>query len=240
MAAYVAAESDPENYGKLTVLTLPGNTQTPGPAQVQTLFRTTQEVSSLVTLSQQQGGSRVIFGNLLTLPVNDGLLYVEPFYIQGQSASSQYPQLNRVLVWYANKVGVGSTLEEALQKAVPVETPSTGGTGGTTGATTTPGTAGQSVPPTSVGVTTPSGVLPVDEAAAVTAMQSAVKELDEAKKSGDLGRIGTASQKLEEAVNNYLAVAADNTSKASTTPATPSGASSAGSSGSAPSSSSGG
>ena len=241
MAAYVSASSDPENYGQINVLRLPSNTQTPGPAQVQTLFRTTQEVSSLVTLSQQQGGARVIFGNLLTLPVNDGLLYVEPFYIQGQSSASQYPQLNRVLVWYANKVGVGSSLEEALQKAVPVETPSTGGTGGTTGATTTPGTAGQSVPPTSVTVSPSTGPLPVDEAAAVAAMESAVNDLDEAKKSGDLGRIGEASQKLEEAVNNYLAVAAKNTG-ASTAPPTSSGAGSAGSStsGSAPSSGSGG
>jgi len=128
-----------------------------------------------------------------------------------------------------------------LQKAVPVETPSTGGTGGTTGATTTPGTAGQSVPPTSVTVSPSSGPLPADEAAAVAAMESAVNDLDEAKKSGDLGRIGEASQKLEEAVNNYLAVAAKNTST-STAPPTSSGAGPAGSStsGSAPSSGSGG
>ena len=91
MSAYVAASSDPDNYGQLTVLRLPTSTQTPGPAQVQQLFRTTQEISSLVTLSTQQGGSRVIFGNLLTLPVNDGLLYVEPFYIQGQASSTVVP-----------------------------------------------------------------------------------------------------------------------------------------------------
>ncbi|MEP6560876.1 MAG: UPF0182 family protein, partial [Nakamurella sp.] len=101
MSAYVSASSDPTNYGKLTVLVLPTATQTPGPTQVQQLFRSTQEISQLVTLSSQPGGSRVIFGNLLTLPVNDGLLYVEPFYIQGQSATSSYPQLNKVLVWYA-------------------------------------------------------------------------------------------------------------------------------------------
>ena len=117
MSAYVAASSDPENYGKLTVLDLPTSTQTPGPTQVQQLFRTTQEVSSLVTLSTQQGGARVIFGNLLTLPVNDGLLYVEPFYIQGQASSTSFPQLNRVLVWYAGRVGVGQTLTQALDQS---------------------------------------------------------------------------------------------------------------------------
>src|SRR6476659_9760177 len=129
MSAYVSASSDPNDYGKLTVLRLPTSTQTPGPTQVQQLFRTTQEVSSLVTLSTQQGGARVIFGNLLTLPVNDGLLYVEPFYIQGQASSTSFPQLNRVLVWYANRVGVGQTLSQALSaaaKSAPVQTPAIG------------------------------------------------------------------------------------------------------------------
>ena len=98
---------------------------------MQQLFRTTQEVSSLVTLSTQQGGARVIFGNLLTLPVNDGLLYVEPFYIQGQASSTSFPQLNRVLVWYAGRVGVGTTLAQALTQAAqnaPVAAPVDGDT----------------------------------------------------------------------------------------------------------------
>ncbi len=209
MSAYLSAASDPEDYGKLTVLRLPTNTQTPGPAQVQTLFRTTQEVSSLVTLAQNQGGTRVIFGNLLTLPVNEGLLYVEPFYIQGQSTASPYPQLSRVLVWYAGQVGVGTSLEAALKNAVPAALPEGGGTG-------TPGssTAGQSVPPpTSVSVTPPpgsTGPMPANEAEAVKAMDAAVQELDDAKKSQDLGKIGAATQKLEDAVNNYLTIAGQN------------------------------
>ena len=147
MNAYLAASCDPNDYGKLTVLRLPTSTQTPGPSQVQQLFRTTQEISSLVTLSTQQGGSRVIFGNLLTLPVNDGLLYVEPFYIQGQASSTSFPQLNRVLVWYAGRVGVGQTLQQALTAAArsaPVQTPAAGGGPGTT--TTAPGTPTTSTP----------------------------------------------------------------------------------------------
>ena len=93
-----------------------------------------------MTLSTQQGGARVIFGNLLTLPVNDGLLYVEPFYIQGQASSTSYPQLNRVLVWYAGRVGVGQTLTQALTRAAqsaPVQTPAVGDAGT---AETDPGT----------------------------------------------------------------------------------------------------
>ena len=163
----------------------------------------------MVTLSQQQGGARVIFGNLLTLPVNDGLLYVEPFYIQGQSTRLAVPAVEPgaglVRQQGRRRHHAGGGVEEGGAGGDA----GTGGTGGT-GARPTPATAGQSVPPTSVAVTPPTGArpLPADEAAAVKAMDSAVKELDAAKKSGDLGQIGAASQKLEEAVNNYLAVVA--------------------------------
>jgi uncharacterized membrane protein (UPF0182 family) len=176
----------------LTVLRLPTSTQTPGPTQVQQLFRTTQEVSSLVTLSTQQGGARVIFGNLLTLPVNDGLLYVEPFYIQGQASSTSFPQLNRVLVWYAGRVGVGTTLAQALTQAAqnaPVATP----VDGDSGSSTTP----QSTNSLSTTSPTTTAAPPADQAAALAAMNSAATDLDTAKASGDLGQIGAASQKLE-------------------------------------------
>jgi hypothetical protein len=209
MSAYVSASSDPDNYGKLTVLRLPTSTQTPGPTQVQQLFRTTSEVSSLVTLSTQQGGARVIFGNLLTLPVNDGLLYVEPFYIQGQASSTSFPQLNRVLVWYAGRVGVGSTLQQALTQAAdnaPVQITADGSaTGNPSPTPTSPGTTS---------ATTPTAAPPVDLAAALTAMDTAASNLDSAKASGDLGKIGTATQQLEDAVNNYLKLA----NQANTTP----------------------
>ncbi len=203
MSAYVSASSDPENYGQLTVLRLPTATQTPGPTQVQQLFRTTQEVSSLVTLSTQQGGARVIFGNLLTLPVNDGLLYVEPFYIQGQASTTSFPQLNRVLVWYAGRVGVGTTLEQALTQAAetaPVAAPTDG---------SDPGAPLPTTPPQS-GATPPSTQAqapPVDLAAALAALDTASANLDAAKASQNLSEIGAATQRLEDAVNAYLTLA---------------------------------
>ena len=203
MNAYLAVSCDPGSYGKLTVLRLPTSTQTPGPSQVQQLFRTTQEISSLVTLSTQQGGSRVIFGNLLTLPVNGGLLYVEPFYIQGQASSTSFPQLNRVLVWYADRVGVGQTLQQALTRAVqsaPVQTPAGGAGVGATG-------TGQATPTTTTPPTRTTAPPPADQAAALAALNAAANALDAAKASGDLGQIGAASQQLQDAVNAYLALA---------------------------------
>src|SRR6478752_6207702 len=215
MSAYVSADSDPADYGKLTVLRLPTATQTPGPIQVQQLFRTTQQISSLVTLSQQQNGSRVIFGNLLTLPVNNGLLYVEPFYIQGQaSSSSSFPQLNQVLVWYAGHVGVGTTLTQALTRAAqsaPVQTPSNDGSGGVATSGTDTATPTTTAPSSTAAP-------PADQAAALAQMDSAASALDDAKSSGDLGQIGAASQKLEDAVKAYLALAGTSIPSASLGP----------------------
>ena len=165
-----------------------------------------------MTLSTQQGGSRVIFGNLLTLPVNDGLLYVEPFYIQGQASSTSFPQLNRVLVWYGGRVGVGTTLTQALTQAaqnapVPVTDSGTGTPLPTSGATV-------SQVPTSP--TSSAAPPPADQAAALAAMDTAAKALDTAKASGDLGAIGNASQDLETAVNDYLKLAGGSLSASAT------------------------
>ena len=232
MAAYVSAASDPQNYGKITVLTLPTSTQTPGPAQVQQLFRTTSQISSLVTLSTQNGGSRVIFGNLLTLPVDNGLLYVEPFYIQGQASTSSYPQLSKVLVWYDGKVGVGNSLTEALVAAAPVQTPATGGTGN---GSTTPASSGATQPTvTSPSSPTTSVALPANVQQALQQMNTANQDLVTARGSGDLARIGAASQRLQDAVNNYLHLAGPVTSPSPTAPAVGSptaGATSSGSGG---------
>ena len=199
MSAYVSANSDPENYGKLTVLELPGGTQTPGPQQVQQLFRSNSTVSERVTLATQTGGSQVIFGNLLTLPVNQSLLYVEPFYIKTASATS-FPQLNFVLTWYGGRVGVGTTLELALRDAASAPVVNPDGGGGDGGTTTSGSTSGTTPAPTAP------VDLPADEAAAVAALNDAVASLDTAKSSGDLAQIGQATQNLEQAVKNYLTV----------------------------------
>ncbi len=205
MNAYVSASSDPANYGRITVLTLPTNPQTPGPAQIQALFRSTSEVSSAVLNATNAGGSQVTFGNLLTLPVNGGLLYVEPFYIKSQSTSS-VPALNYVLVWYAGQVGVGPTLAEALARAVPKTAPTDvpNGTGTSTPQSNT--TAGP----------TGTGPLPVDQKAAGAALQVASDDLEKARTAGDLGAIGAATQKLQEAVKNYLKFVAPAPSGSST------------------------
>ena len=223
MNAYMSASSDPATYGQITVLTLPENGQTPGPGQIYGFFKGNSTITSAYTLANNGGsGSQVIFGNLLTLPVGESLLYIEPFYVRSQTTSG-LPQLNYVLVWYANQVGVGTSLLTALEQAVKVSTPppDSGGTGGGSS-----GSASASVtttsPPSNTS-TAPTLTVPSNAAGALTAMAQAQSALDQAKASGDLGQIGVASQALEQAVQQYLKLAGLTT--AATSPAATAGGS---------------
>ena len=112
LSAYVSASSDPANYGKITVLELPAETQTLGPQQVQAQFLGSPQVSQELNLLRQNQ-TTIEYGNLLTLPVAGGLLYVEPVYIERAGQSASYPVLARVLVSYNGRVGYSADLAEA-------------------------------------------------------------------------------------------------------------------------------
>ncbi|MFM8154476.1 MAG: UPF0182 family protein [Actinomycetes bacterium] len=114
LAAFMQVNSDPgEKYGQMQVLQLPSNTTIPGPQQVQNNFESDPTVSSQLSLLRR-GGSEVELGNLLSLPFNDGLLYVEPVYIR--AATDGYPLLRKVLVGYGSNVALEDTLDVALAK----------------------------------------------------------------------------------------------------------------------------
>lgn len=110
---YLAANSDPgEDYGKLTLLELPRQTTIPGPGQVQAQFDSDANVGQQLNLLRQ-GQTEVISGNLLTLPVGGGLLYVQPVYVRSTGETS-YPLLRRVLVSFGDEIAFEDTLDEAL------------------------------------------------------------------------------------------------------------------------------
>jgi uncharacterized protein len=116
LAAFMAVNSDPgENYGTIEVLQLPSNTTIPGPQQVQNNFESDPVVSSQLSLLRR-GGSEVELGNLLSLPFNGGLLYVEPVYIR--AAADGYPLLRKVLAGYGANVALEDTLAAALAKVL--------------------------------------------------------------------------------------------------------------------------
>lgn len=113
MVAWMAARCDAPNYGQVMVYRFPKQSLVPGPMQVESLISQDPQISQLITLwSQQQ--SRVIRGNLLVIPVNDALLYVEPLYLE--SPTTPLPQLKLVIIVYGNRIVNAPTLDGALEK----------------------------------------------------------------------------------------------------------------------------
>lgn len=102
------------NYGTLRLQTLPKDSNVPGPGQAQSNFDAKDTVSRELNLLQT-GSTKVKRGNLLTLPLGGGLVYVEPVYIQSSGATS-YPLLKKVLVAFGDQVGFANTLDEALDQ----------------------------------------------------------------------------------------------------------------------------
>jgi uncharacterized membrane protein (UPF0182 family) len=110
---YLAANADyGPDYGKLTLLTLPKQTTVPGPGQVQAQFDSDANVGQQLNLLRQ-GQTEVISGNLLTLPVGGGLLYVQPVYVRSTGDTS-YPLLRKILVSFGDRIAFEDTLDEAL------------------------------------------------------------------------------------------------------------------------------
>ena len=115
LAAYISASSDPATYGKITVLTIPG--QVNGPKLANNAITTDTAVSQDLGVIGRDNQNRIKWGNLLTLPVaQGGLLYVEPVYASPGSsdAASSYPRLIRVAMMYNDKIGYGPTVSDAL------------------------------------------------------------------------------------------------------------------------------
>jgi len=116
LAAYMAVDSNPQSgYGTIRVLQLPQAAAILGPQQVQNNFETDPVASKELSLFRQ-GGSTVIKGNLVSLPLGGGLLYEEPIYIEaaGGSSAGSYPTLKRVFVFYDGQVGYGVSVQGAL------------------------------------------------------------------------------------------------------------------------------
>lgn len=128
MVAWLAARSDDEEYGKLLLYRFPKDKLVYGPSQIEARIDQDSEISQQLTLWSQQG-SRVTRGNLLVIPIENSLLYVEPLYIQ--SEKGQLPELKRVLLSDGDKVVMEVDLATALDSLLgirrqPAETNTTG------------------------------------------------------------------------------------------------------------------
>ena len=116
LSAFAVANSTAgPDYGKITVLQLPRSTNVAGPSQVASNFEAKPEVANSLSLLRQ-GGSDVVLGSLLTLPVGNGLLYVQPVYVRATSNAAAYPLLQKVLVSFGDQIGFDDTLKGALDQ----------------------------------------------------------------------------------------------------------------------------
>ena len=117
LAGFMAVNSDyGDGYGDITLLQLPSQTTIPGPVQAQNLFESDATISSQLSLLRQ-GGSNVVLGNLLSLPVGGGILYVQPIYVESSGAGG-FPLLRKVQVGYGQKVVLADTLSSALNQVL--------------------------------------------------------------------------------------------------------------------------
>ncbi len=115
LAAFLSVDgaADQEGYGTLRVLRLTSQDATPGPSQVANKFRTDPNIQDeLLPFTRTNASAE--YGNLLTLPIGGGLLFVQPLYVQQEGGSATYPVLRFVLVAQGNRTGIGATLEEAV------------------------------------------------------------------------------------------------------------------------------
>ncbi|MEE1617053.1 UPF0182 family membrane protein [Brachybacterium sp. J153] len=212
-----------ETYGKMTLLVLPTSNPVNGPGQVQATFNSDPTVSQALNLLRE-GNSEVINGNLLTVPVGGGLLYVQPVYLQSSTAGggTQYPLLQMVLVSFGDKVGFAPTLDEAMDLVFGGDSgadagdaevtgstePATGSEESLTGAVDTEG--GESTPaePPADGETTEPTQAPTEEGTpqqrldqALADMDAAVIDAEEAMAAGDWAAYGEAQDRLTDALN---------------------------------------
>jgi uncharacterized protein len=115
MVAYMAARSDPASYGKITLFSLPRARTVFGPTQIHAQILADPDVAKELTLFNQQG-STVILGNLLTVPIKDALLYVQPIFVQASQGA--IPELRRVPVFFNNQLGYTANLADSINQVL--------------------------------------------------------------------------------------------------------------------------
>jgi uncharacterized membrane protein (UPF0182 family) len=122
LTAWLGARSDGNNYGKALLYTFPKQELVYGTEQIEARINQDPVISQQISLWNRQG-SRAIQGNLLVIPINQSLLYVEPLYLE--ATQNSLPTLVRVIVAYANQIVMAESLEQSLRAIFAPEKPAT-------------------------------------------------------------------------------------------------------------------
>ncbi|NTW72500.1 MAG: UPF0182 family protein [Eubacteriaceae bacterium] len=115
MVAWMSAMNDGDDYGKLMVYNFPKQSLVYGPMQIEQRVDQDTTISPQLTLLGQQG-SQVVRGNMLTIPIEEAILYVEPIYIKASDGDRALPELKKVIASYKNKIIMADSLESALEQ----------------------------------------------------------------------------------------------------------------------------
>jgi uncharacterized membrane protein (UPF0182 family) len=199
LTGYLVVDSDAgskkgtvsKGYGQLKMLTLPKDVTIPGPGQIQNNFNADPTVSKELNLLSQ-GSTTVLKGNLLTLPVGGGLLYVQPVYVKS-TGNTSYPLLKKILVAFGDRIAFESTLPAALDVLF-------GGNSGvdqpTNDTPANPDTGGGTVVPSTGNATLKQ---------ALSDANTALKAREAARVAGDWAAFGKADAQLTAALARALA-----------------------------------
>ena len=196
----VNSEASSDDYGKIRILRLPGNTQIQGPSQIANTFAADEAIQQ--ALLPFRNNSEVQLGNLLTLPVGDGLLYVQPVYTLRQTGEASYPVLRYVLASFGKEAGFGPTLNSALDDVL--------GTRGTENSLVEPGEPGDPGP-TDPEPPDPGGGEPgasADVQALLEEADATFEEAEQALREGDFAAYGELEQEARDLLAQALELAA--------------------------------
>jgi uncharacterized protein len=211
LTAFMVAHSDPSNFGQLEVFRMPDGILVNGPAQVDSFIQQNTTVSEDISLLNTNN-SEADFGNVLTIPIKDSLLYFRPLYIKSTRTENSIPQFKKAILVYGSKVAYADTLQAALQQLFPGIAPLT---------------QEQSAPPTTpTSPTTPiiSGGNLSTAAALLAQAQADFAAADAALKSGDLAtyqaKVNAAKAENAQALAELQASSSSSPPPSSTTTTT--------------------
>jgi uncharacterized membrane protein (UPF0182 family) len=182
MSGWMAAHCDPGRYGMLTLYRFATGVPISGPELMEGNFTTTPEISN-INRQYNNDQSEIVVGNLLVIPIGHSVMFAEPLYLRSKAAGIQAaPRLFRVILAFNDRIVVGATYAEALQKLFGSETP----------ATPTPAAPG--------GPTKPGGPAP-----AVPTPKQALDLLNQAEaalRAGDFAKYGDLQKRLKTALES--------------------------------------
>ncbi|HEU5197241.1 MAG TPA: UPF0182 family protein [Methylomirabilota bacterium] len=181
MIGWLAARSDPPNYGRLIAYNFPKQKLVYGPRQIDARIDQDPVISQQLSLWNQRG-STVIRGSLLAIPLDQSLIYVQPLYLAA-SEQGALPELRRVIVAHGNQIAMEPTLEASLSRIF----------GGRIAPAPPQATTADAAP------APPATPQAGDRGAALRAMEAWTRS-QEALKRGDWAAYGTEQKRLEEAL----------------------------------------